>query len=136
MRDIQYKLINMVDELIKSEGSYTSDGYQLNFLDLDTQSKQSLVELLIERCGNEMTCLSENIRYNQIVHALKAMLKNNTNLSQKIFTTTVSDSICEYYEITAQTVIDDRCAEMDREEAWSTGKSAATYVSDYHNPTI
>ena len=117
------RLVNEIDTLIRTEGSYDTDGYSLDFVDLDTSDQQKIAGLFIDYDDRDLFSIYENEKYDDIVCSLLTMLKKDTRDSDEDLAECLKKNLVKYYAKRAQELIEERCAEVEASERWEHGQT-------------
>lgn len=116
-------LCSVINSLILNEGKYTSDGYSLEYNDLDEHDQQTIVALFIDYDDRDLCSISENEKVDDIVSSLLVMLKKDTHESHEDFVNCLKTNLREYYAKRAQELINERCAELTSDDDFEHGRT-------------
>jgi hypothetical protein len=117
------RLTNVIDSLIRTEGTYDSDGYSLQYDNLDELDQQKIVACYIDDDDRDLFSIYENKNCDDIVASLLTMLKNDTREANEDFTVCLKKNLTAYYAKRAQVLIDERCVEIESSQRWEHGQT-------------
>lgn len=120
------KLTSYIDELVIDHAKATRDGYQLKFVDLDMEEKSHLAYLMFEhndRDTSDFLIANSNDPINDNIScALAKFLRTNGDEPKQEFADFVQSNIIKIYHAKIQTLIDERCTELEADIAATNGK--------------
>ncbi len=128
------RLVNEIDSLIRTDGALKDDGYALRWVDLDETDQAKVVALFIDYDDRDLFSIYENEKSDDIVASLLTMLKKDTLDSSEDFTSCLKKNLIDYYAKRAQSMIDERCDEVEASKMWLHGqaKSQDRNTGEFH----
>lgn len=116
------RLVNEIDSLIRTEGTFDAEGYSLQFDNLDNNDQQKIAGLFIDYDDRDLFSIYENDKHDDIVCSLLTMLSKDTHESSEDFADCLKQNLVKYYAKRAQELIDERCPEVEASKRWGQGQ--------------
>lgn len=115
------QLRHEISRVVSDEAKHTDEGYTLRYDDLDTDTQDNIVAYFLDYDERDLFSIYENDKLDDIASSLISMLRKNTRESEEDFASCIKKNLRAYYARRAQELIDECCAESEREEAWEHG---------------
>lgn len=128
------RLVNEIDSLIRTEGKFDTEGYSLQFENLDNNDQQKIAGLFIDYDDRDLFSINENDKHDDIVCSLLTMLSKDTHEANEDFVECLKQNLVKYYAKRAQELIDERCTEVEASKRWQHGqvKRQSTITGEFH----